>query len=86
MAERLKVLLEQSTDDATADAARREAQSLLPKATTDDERVGLILVQAQAYGMKNDTARGCPLLRDIAEKATMTSHAQQVKSVLKASC
>ncbi len=86
IADRLPKLLEESTDDAKADAARREAVSLLPKATTDDERVGLILVQAQAFGIKNDTARGCPLLRDIAEKAKLTSHASQVSSVLKASC
>lgn len=86
VADRLRVLLDLSIKDATADEARREAVTLLPKATTDDERVGLILVQAQAYAIKEDTARGCPLLRDIAEKAKLTSHASQVAFVLKSSC
>lgn len=85
MAARIPVLLEQSTEDATAESARREAQSLLARAT-GSQVVGLKLVQARAYGMKEDSASACTLLRGIKEQSRGTEYETQVMRLLESGC
>jgi hypothetical protein len=76
--------LSESTDDATATKALREAQALMPRAR-GNEVIGLTLVQANAYGMQGDTARGCPLVRRTAERAKGTTYERQF-ALLMESC
>jgi hypothetical protein len=83
---RLPILLEMSTEDATASKARSEAASLLSKATNLQDSVGLIFVQAQAVGLTGDTVRTCPMLRGILESSKKTIYAPKVSRLLDSAC
>ena len=74
-------LLSQSTEDVTAAKALREAQALMPRARGND-LVALTLVQANAYGMRGDTARGCPLVRNIMGRAKGTTYERKLQILL----
>jgi serine/threonine-protein kinase len=85
IAARLPVLLDESAVDTTASRALVEASRLMPRATGSD-RIGLALVQAQALGLRNDTARACPILRRVRNGARGTAYERAVASLLKSSC
>jgi hypothetical protein len=85
VATRIPVLLEQSMEDATAESARREAVSLLARAT-GSQVVGLKLVQARAYGMREDSARACTILRDIKDPSKGTEYETKVMRLLESGC
>ena len=85
MATRIPVLLEQSMEDATAESARCEAVSLLARAR-GSQVVGLKLVQARAYGMKEDSAHACTILRDIKEPSRGTEYETKVMRLLESGC
>ena len=78
---RIPALLAQAWDDATARAARREAQSLLPRAR-GTQVVALELVRVRAYGLENDSAASCRILRDIKERSTGTEYETEVTRLL----
>ena len=85
VATRLPILLEESTVEGKYTQALQEARSLMSKAS-EEQRVGLTLVQARALGMQNDTNRACPLLRNISTRAKNTAYDDQVTHLLVSSC
>lgn len=70
---------------ATVDRSLQEARSLMSRANAE-QAVGLTLVQAQALGMKEDTARACPLLRGVKDRAAGTPYVKRVNNLLESSC
>jgi hypothetical protein len=72
-------------EDATARAALNEAQSLLARAS-GSQRVGLKLVQARAYGMENDSAKACAILRDIKDPSRGTEYETRVMRLFETGC
>jgi serine/threonine-protein kinase len=78
---RIPALLAQAWEDATARAARREAQTLLPRAR-GAQVVGLELVRVRAYGLENDSATSCRILRDIRGRSTGTEYETEVTRLL----
>jgi hypothetical protein len=80
---RIAVLLDEAVRDSTAPGALREARSLMSRAT-GDQVVGLSLVQATALGLRNDSARACPLLRGIRDQAKDTRYESNVNDLLEA--
>jgi hypothetical protein len=78
---RLPILLSEAAEDVTAARALREAGSLMPKAS-GDQIVGLNLVQASAYGLSNDTAKACRILRSIKVRARGTIYEKDVVRLL----
>jgi serine/threonine-protein kinase len=78
---RIPALLAQAWDDATARAARREAQALLSRAR-GGQVVGLELVRVRAYGLENDSAASCTILRDIKGRSTGTEYETEVTRLL----
>ncbi|HTK48254.1 MAG TPA: serine/threonine-protein kinase [Gemmatimonadaceae bacterium] len=78
---RIRILLAQAWDDATARAARREAEALLPRAR-GAQVVGLELVRVRAYGLENDSATSCAILRDVRGRSTGTEYETEVTRLL----
>lgn len=78
---RIPVLLEQSRDDATALAARREATKLLPLAH-GAQVVALRLVQVRSYAMRNEDARACEILRAVQGQSRGTEYETEVTRLL----
>jgi serine/threonine-protein kinase len=78
---RIPVLLARAWEDATARSARREAEALLPRAS-GAQTVGLELVRARAYGMENDGAASCAILRDIRQRSRGTEYEAEVTRLL----
>lgn len=81
VAERLTVLLGESTDDATAERARQEARRLMPLAV-GEQLVGLSLVQANALALQEKDAASCSLLRSVQDRAKGTRYEVKVNDLL----
>ena len=78
---RIPVLLEQSRDDETTMAARREAASLLPLAH-GVQVVALRLVQVRSYAMRNEDARACEILQAMQQQSRGTEYETEVTRLL----
>ena len=81
MSARIPVLLEQSRDDETTIAARREATNLLPLAR-GAQVVALKLVQVRSYAMKNEDARACEILQGMQQPSRGTEYETEVTRLL----
>jgi hypothetical protein len=81
VAARLDVLMLESSDEATAARALREAQNLMPRAI-GAQVVGLTLVQVNALAMQSDDAASCKLLRGVQGRAKGTRYESKVKDLL----
>ena len=81
MSARIPVLLEQSRDDETTMAARREAENLLPRAH-GVQVVALRLVQVRSYAMRNEDARACEILQGMQQQSRGTEYETEVTRLL----
>ncbi len=81
VASRIPVLRDQATEDATTAQALKEAESLMARATPQ-EQVELEVVRAQAYGFQGNTAQACPIARRIKPKVDGTRDQRAIDLIL----
>ena len=79
---RLPALLSMSAEDATAPKALSEAQELAPRATRQQDLVGLAVVRAQALGMLGREAESCTVLHSVESTAGATPYGATVVRLL----
>jgi hypothetical protein len=75
---RLPALLDQSTEDATAARALREAEQLQPKAIASSDKIGLSLVRANAFAMLGKDRQSCEIIEMIKERGAATVYAEKI--------
>ena len=83
---RLPALISMSSEDATAAKALSEAEKLAPRATRQDDLVGLALVRAQALGLLGRDKESCVVLHSVDGTAAGTPYGAKVKLMLDQSC
>jgi len=78
----LRAIDRRAESESTARQALDEANALSTKLTSQDDRVYLAIIRAQAYGTLNQDARACRELRDIRTVARSSTHASAVEKSL----
>ena len=84
IATRLPALYTESSEDATAARALKEAEALAPKAVRTSDIIGLSLVRAQAHAMLGHDKQTCDLLDAIKERGANTQWNEKIQLLLKA--
>jgi len=75
---RIPALLDQSTEDATAARALKEAESLQPRAIAASDKIGLSLVRANALAMLCKDTKSCEIIDTIKERGASTVYAEKI--------
>jgi len=71
-----------ATSESTARRALDEATRLDGLATSNEDKVSLAMIRAQAYGTLGQDVKSCKAMRDVAAISKGTSHESQLKSYL----
>jgi hypothetical protein len=68
--------------EATAQRALDEATAISPKLTTQQQKVYLAIIRAQAYGTLGQDARSCEALKSVVSSAKGTSYESTLGGML----
>lgn len=87
LASRISALADQvASDDPRAREQAMAAARTLQKKASGPDRVGLRYIEALGYGMQNDTAQACPILREIRGPSARTPYEGDIANLLRSSC
>jgi hypothetical protein len=80
---RLPKLIDESTDEATATKALKEADALVPYAASPNEKIGLSLARANAQAMLGQDKRSCDIIDTIKDRGASTPWAEKIAIMVK---
>ena len=82
LADGIRTATKLATSESTARRALDEATRLDGLATSNEDKVSLAMIRAQAYGTLGQDVKSCKAMRDVAAISKGTSHESQLKSYL----
>jgi serine/threonine-protein kinase len=82
IAEQMKAIDRMAESEATAQRALDEATAISPKLTTQQQKVYLAIIRAQAYGTLGQDARSCEALKSVVSSARGTGYESTLGGML----